>query len=110
MDSFLLVLDQLEELRSDPLNFTYSQHLLERWKALTNDLAAHCDQRRHSFEQGQDAFARRQALFEQQRIWFEQQRSQFMQQQVEWQAHTRPERSWQGRDNILSGKSSALEK
>jgi t-SNARE complex subunit (syntaxin) len=87
MDTFLLVLDQLAELRSDPLNFAYPQHLLEQWKALTNDLAANYDQHRHSFEQRQIAFAQRQALFEQQRIKFEQRRSQFRQQHTEWQAH-----------------------
>lgn len=89
MDSFLLVLDQLEILRSDPLNFSYPRHLLERWKTLTNDLAASYEQRRSSFEQQQTDFAQRQALFEQRQVWFEQQRSRFEQQQAEWQAHCR---------------------
>jgi hypothetical protein len=86
MDSILLVLDQLEELRSDPLNFSYPQHLLQRWKELTNDLVACYDQRRHSFEQQQADFKQRQAFFEQQQIWFEQQRSLFERQQARWHA------------------------
>jgi hypothetical protein len=85
MDSFLLVLEQLEALRTDPLNFLYPQHLLERWKRLTDELATCYEQRRCDFEQQQIDFAQRQALFEQQQIWFEQQRSRFEQQRAAWQ-------------------------
>jgi hypothetical protein len=92
MDSFLLVLDQLQELRTDPLNFAYPRELLERWKTLTNDLAASYDLRRHAFEQRQADFEQRQANFEQRRILFEQQRSRFEQQQAEWQVDPRLDR------------------
>jgi hypothetical protein len=91
MDSFLLVLEQLEALRSDPLNFSYPQHLLERWKKLMDDLATCYEQRRYNFEQQQIDFAQRQALFEQQQIWFEQQRSRFEQQRAAWQAFSKPD-------------------
>src|SRR5574337_1169429 len=90
MDNFLLVLDQLEALRSDPLNFLYPQPLLDRWKRLTDDLAAYYEQRRYSFEQRQIDFAQRQAIFEQQQIWFEQQRSRFEQLRTEWQILKKP--------------------
>lgn len=101
MDRISLVLDQLEALRSDPFNFSYPQYLLERWKALTNDLAASYEQRRYNFEQRQTDFAQRQAFFEQQQIWFEQQRSRFEQHQAEWQAHCRLS---QQQDSTLSGE------
>ena len=91
MDSFLLVLDQLEALRSDPLNFSYPRHLLEQWKRLTDELASYYERRRYTFEQRQIDCAQRQALFEQQQIWFEQQRSRFEQQRAAWQALKKPD-------------------
>lgn len=99
MDSISLVLDQLEALRSDALNFSYPQHLLERWKTLTNDLVACYEQRRYNFEQQQTHFTQRQAFFEQQQIRFEQRRMQFEQQQTAWHTHFCSGETPQGQDS-----------